>query len=310
MPRSLSSAVLAAIAQQTLSVALFVEIAFADNTLYFFSGVGTITPAGPPANPLSTFPYGETFTGLGWLGKMSAIPQTTKVQAQNITLALSGIPSNLVAEAVGQVRITGVATVWLAFFTSAGALMADPVQLFSGALDVPSLTDAGDSSTISITCENSLISLNLAPNRRFDDPDQQLYHPGDLGFSFVESLANMQLFWPAPNANASPYPVYMTVNPSVVDIAVGAFATITVTIHYSDGSTYTQVGGGGSGPSFEVTWASTNPKVAVMLYSATNNVQGIAPGECSLMVRVPTGAAGFGGPTQMYRAACSIIVHS
>src|SRR5271165_5387046 len=110
MPRSLSSGVLAAIASESVSLALFAEIAFADNTLYFFSGIGQLTPAGPPSNPLSTFPYGETFIGMGWLGKMSTVPQTTKVQAQNITLSLSGIPSNLVSEAVGQVRITGEAT--------------------------------------------------------------------------------------------------------------------------------------------------------------------------------------------------------
>src|SRR5579871_5091160 len=116
MPRQASSAFLAAIAAKTVTLALFVRIAFADNTLYFFSGVGSITPAGPPADPSATFPYGQTFVGLGWLGKVSTIPQTTKVQAQNITLTLSGIPSDLVSEAIAQVRITGTATLWLGLF--------------------------------------------------------------------------------------------------------------------------------------------------------------------------------------------------
>src|SRR5208282_4136447 len=196
MPRTLSTAVLAAIAAKTLSLAIFAEIAFADNTLYLFNGVGSFTPAGPPANPASTFPYGETFIGLGWLGKISGIPQTTKVQAQNVTLSLSGIPANLVSEAIGQVRVTGTATVWLAFFDDNGNLLEDPVQIFTGALDVPSLTDAGESCSLAITCENSLISLNLAPNRRFDDMDQQIYFAGDLGMSFVDALGNLQLFWP------------------------------------------------------------------------------------------------------------------
>src|SRR5579859_2633595 len=201
MPRALSSAVLAAISAKTITLAQFAKIAFADNTLYLFNGVGTITPSGPPANPASSFPYGQAFVGLGWLAKLSSIPQTTKVQAQNIVLTLSGIPPSLVAEAVGQVRISGTVTIWYAFFDqSTGALLADPVQVFSGSIDVPSLNDGGDTSTISLACENTLLSLNLAPNRRFDDPDQQIYVPGDLGFSFVEQLANMQLFWPAPDA--------------------------------------------------------------------------------------------------------------
>ena len=308
MPRNLSAAVAAAIASGTVRLALFVQVAFADNTLNFFSGVGTITPAGPPALPTSSFPYGSAFTGLGWLAKISSIPQTTKVQAQNITLSLSGIPANLVSEATAQVRMSGTAVIWLGFFDSSWNLLKDPVQIFSGALDVPSLTDGGDTSTIAITCENSLISLNLAPNRRFDDADQQIYFPGDLGMSFVDALANLQLFWPAPITTTSPYPLYMTVSPALADIPVGGSTTVSITIHYSDGSTYTKPANTGSGPNFNVTVASSNPAIAKWQYTSTNNVTGVAPGECSIIAHVPI--FNSGAPSQQYRAACSIIVHS
>src|ERR1700686_3891020 len=111
MPRIISTAVASAIAANTLKLAIFAQLAFADATYYLFTGVGTITPAGPPSNPASTFPYGQTFTGLGWLARISSVPQTTKVQSQNVVLSLSGIPSNLVLEATQQVRITGTATI-------------------------------------------------------------------------------------------------------------------------------------------------------------------------------------------------------
>src|SRR5579864_6694109 len=235
MPRSLSTAVAAAIAANTLKLAIFAQLAFADATYYVFTGLGTITPAGPPANPASTFPYGQTFIGLGWLAKISSVPQTTKVQSQNVVLTLSRIPSPLILEATQQVRLTGTARVWVGLFDSNNNLLADPVGIFSGAMDVPSLTDGGNTSTISISCENSLLSLNLAPNRQFDDPDQQIYHPGDLGLSFVNKLQNLQLFWPLPSAAGTPYPVSMTVTPSVADIAVGGSLTIEVTITFNDG---------------------------------------------------------------------------
>ncbi|HEY3972308.1 MAG TPA: Ig-like domain-containing protein [Candidatus Sulfotelmatobacter sp.] len=310
MPRALSAAVLAAIAAKTVTIAMFAEIAFADNTLYLFSGVGTITPAGPPANPASTFPYGETFTGLGWLAKFSAIPQTTKVQAQNVTLSLSGIPANLVSEAVGQVRIAGSVTLWFGLFsTTTDALLADPVQVFAGSLDVPSLADNADTSTLSITCENSLLSLNLAPNRRFDDPDQQLEYPGDLGLSFVQALQTIQLFWPSPADSGSPYPVFMSVSPSSVDLAVGASITIEVTVHYSDGSTYTRPAGTGSGPVFDLGMASSNPKIATFQYTSTGNVTGVSPGACNIMARIPYGSSTVGIAGE-YRSICSIFVHS
>ena len=300
---------LAAIAEKTVTIAQFAQIAFADNTLYLWSGVGSIAPSGPPANPAASFPYGQTWTGLGWLAKLSAVPQTTKVQAQNITLSLSGIPASLLSEAIGQVRIAGTCTIWYGLFDTNGNLLADPVQVFFGALDVPSLTDSGDTSTISLTCENTLLSLNLAPNHRFDDPDQQLRFPGDLGFSFVQALGNIQLFWPNPVNNGTPYPVYMTVSPSSVDVAVGGSVTVEVTLHYSDGSTYTQPSGSGSGPAFIINAASSNPKIATWTYAITGNVTGVSPGECSIMARIPGPSTG-GGPGSTYRAICNIFVHA
>ncbi len=295
---------MAAVAAKTLALALFVEIAFADNTLYLFSGIGSVTPAGPPANPASTFPYGQTFTGLGWLAKLSSIPQTTKVQAQNITLSLSGIPSSLVAEAIAQVRISGTATVWLAFFnTATGALLTDPVQLFSGSLDVPTLNDSGQTSTLSITCENPLLSLNLAPNHVFDDTDQQLDFPGDLGFSFVEALQNLQLFWPAPNNLATPYQTQITITPNDADIPVGGTVQLTLTVYYSDGS---HLSGNAGVPTGTAHAASSDPNIATV--DGNGLVTGVSPGVCNIIVRA-TNISGT-APFSEFRAACTVIVHS
>ena len=308
--RSLSPAVLAAIAAKTLTLAVFAQVSFADNSYYLFTGQGQITPAGPPVNPASTFPYGQTFTGMGWLAKISTVPQTTKTQAQNLSLSLSGIPSTLVTEVINEVRITGTVTLWIGFFDGNNNLLTDPVQIFSGSSDVPSITDDGATSTITITYENSLLSLNLAPNRQFDDADQQIYYPGDLGFSFVDQLPNCALFWPAPVATASPYPLYMTVTLSSPNIAVGGTCTVTgVTVHYSDGSTFTRTSSGGtsgSGPGFICTLASSNPKIATFAY-AGGIVTGISPGECSIIARIPWNI-GINGASQQFRAAVSLFV--
>lgn len=300
MPRQLSAAAIAAIAGKTVRLASFAQLAFADNTLYLWTGTGPITPSGPPSNPASTFPYGQTFTGAGWLGKVSAIPQTTKIQAQNVTLSLSGIPSSLLSEAINQVRIGGTVTLWYAFFdATTGALILDPVQVFAGSMDIPSLDDQGATSTIAISCENTLLSLNLAPNRRFDDPDQQLRSPGDLGFSFLQALQNIQLFWPSPAAQSTPYPVYWVVSPSSVDVIVGGTVTITVTVHNSDLSTTTN-------PS-QLLLSSSNPKIATI--SGAHTVTGVAPGECSIMARL-LGPASGGNPSSMVRQVCNLFVHA
>jgi hypothetical protein len=303
--RSLSPAVLAAVTGKTLTLALFAEIAFADNTLYLFSGVGTFAAPGPAYDPTSTFPYTQPFTGLGWLAKLSSIPQTTKIQAQNITLSLSGIPASLVAEATGQVRMSGTATIWLGFFDTSGNLLADPAQIFQGSLDVPSLNDGGDTSVISISCENSLISLNLAPNRRFDDPDQQIYHPGDLGMSFVDALENLQLFWPAPYSQNSPWQTHMTITPAGADVAVGGTQQLTLTVYFSNGTNVSGNAGVGNGL---IHAASTDPKIATV----DNNglVTGVGVGVCNIIVRQLQLDNTTHFPFTQFRAACTVIVHS
>jgi len=263
MPRSLSPTFLAQLTSKQVIPVYFLALAFADNTYYIYSGQGPLTPSGPAYSATSTFPYGETFTGVGWLGKIETIPQTTEIQAQSVVLSLSGIPSALLAEAIGQVRITGTATVWLGFFNPAtDALIADPVQVFSGSLDVPTVEDSGETGMISITAENTLLSLNLAPNRQFEDCDQQIYFPGDLGFSFVDSLPNMALFWPAPTNYGTVWPVEMYITLSATDVAVGGTVTASVTITYSDSSTYTQPAGTGSGFPFVCSLSSADPEIA------------------------------------------------
>jgi hypothetical protein len=308
MPRSLSPTFLAQLPSTgASSPAFFVVLNFLNETLYVWGGIGSITPTGPAYSSLSTFPYGQTWTGLGWLGKLSAIPGTTKVQAQSVTLALSGIPSGLVNEAIGQVRITGTATVFLAFLDSSGLVIPDPIQLFSGSLDVPTLDDSGSTSTISITAENPLLTLNEAPNRQFDDMDQQIYWPGDLGLSFVSTLGNLALFWPSPLANASVFAVDMLMSPNGADIAVGGTVTISTTINYSDTSYYTLPSGSGSGAAWLGGISSSNPKIATV--DGSGVVTGVSPGICLIIARSVYPFHGS-APSAERRVACTVIVHS
>jgi hypothetical protein len=288
------------------SPVLFVELAFANETLYLFNGVGTITPAGPAYSALATFPYGQAFTGMGWLGKVSAVPQTTRVQAQNVTFALSGLTPAMVTEAINFVRITGAGTLWLGYIDSSGNVIPDPVQLFAGATDQPTLNDSGETSTIELTCENPLILLGEAPARMFDDADQQIYFPGDLGMSFVDALPQLNIFWPSPASWGGTYPIDAYLAPSTADIGVGGTVTISVTITYSNGSTYTQPGNIGSGPPFSARLSSNNPKIATV--DASFVVHGVKPGACIVMVRVPVILGGAN--TSEKRAACAVIVHS
>jgi hypothetical protein len=103
-------------------------------------------------------------------------------------------------------------------------------------------------------------------------------------------------------------------SPQGGDIPVGGTLQITVTMTYSDGSTYAEPGGG-SGARFTNLLASTDPAIAT-IDASTGIVTGVSVGECSIMSRVTLYTSGSptyaGGDIQMgmYRAACGILVHN
>src|SRR2546423_3765507 len=141
MPIKMSAAVLGQVLGGQLRPALFVEIAFASETVYLWSGIGPKGSAGPAYDPKATFPYGRTFIGQGWLGQIQSVPQITDVVASNITLLLSGIPAELVTDAMQAVRQNSIATLWLGLLDEADNIVGDPVQRFQGSLDVPTITE-------------------------------------------------------------------------------------------------------------------------------------------------------------------------
>jgi hypothetical protein len=203
MPRNLSPAVVSAIAGPQKHLAWFAELVFQGQTIYVWSGLGSVTPTGPAWDAGATFPYGQQFTGVGWLGSISNLPQTTQLTAENMRLTLSGIPSSLAGDAINAVRLFGSVTMWLAFLDTSNNVIPDPLQMWQGATDVPTLSDGADTCTLDLTVENSLLALNLASNRRYTTLDQQLDFPGDAGFEMLSAMQDLYLPYPDGTLNGS-----------------------------------------------------------------------------------------------------------
>ena len=131
------------------------------------------------------------------------MPQNTEITAENIRLTLSGIPSELIGDAINGVRLSGSATLWLAFLDANNNVIPDPLQMWQGETDVPTLTDGADTCALDLTVENSLLALNLASNRRYTTLDQQLDYPGDTGFDYLSAMQDLYLTYPDGTQNGS-----------------------------------------------------------------------------------------------------------
>lgn len=286
MPRSLSPAMLAQVAAGQLRPALFLRIAFETETVYLWGGLGSISSAGPAYNASATFPYGQTFLGMGWMGQIQSVPQVADVIAQNVTLVLSGIPTEVVTDAINAVRQNSEADIWLGMLDVNNQIMPDPEQVFAGFLDVPTITEGAQTSTISITAENPLVDLNRAPSRRYTDIDQQIDFPNDIGFFQVQLLQDYNVLWPEPwgtSSTSTEPPNYLKITQAPALNAPPPALSVAATLQLqcietrSDGSTHDVTTLGGP-------WYSTDDSVATVGSDTDNGlVTAVAPGMCNIV---------------------------
>ena len=183
MPRPWSSTMLSQLGAAHIRPVLFLQMQFTDGPIHVWSGLGQLTW------------NGIQWTGLGTLGTISAIEESSEVKATNVTFTLSGIPQDLIQHALGQVRQGNPVQLWFGTLGDNNNVLADPLQIFAGRMDVPTINEGAQTSTISIAVENRLIDLQRSRERRFTDQDQQIDKPGDLGFQYVQFIQGWSGTW-------------------------------------------------------------------------------------------------------------------
>ena len=110
-------------------------------------------------------------------------------------MSLSGVPLDLVSLAITQARQGQAGRIWLALLSEEREIIADPVQAFTGRLDVPEIAEDGQSCRITISYESRLIDLGTARNWRYTHESQQVLHPGDRGFAHVTAIQDREITW-------------------------------------------------------------------------------------------------------------------
>jgi len=183
MSRDITPAVAAALNASELQPAIFFEGEFPSGAVRIWTGLGDISWDG------------KTWTGVGVLLGLGALEETSDVVASGTTVSLSGVPLDLVSLAITQARQGQAGRIWLALLSAERAIIADPVQAFTGRLDVPEIAEDGQSCRITISYESRLIDLGTARNWRYTHESQQVLHPGDRGFAHVTAIQDREITW-------------------------------------------------------------------------------------------------------------------
>ena len=187
MARDITSDFNTAIKDTVVQPIFAIELEFSDGTLRFWTGYGDITMTAGGSS--------KTFTGTGDLLTISPIGESSTLQMQGITVALTGIKSSLVSTALTAQYTNRNGTLYMGLLNSSGAVIADVYTLFKGKMDVLNINEGAETSTITLKIESRLVSFDLPLNRMLTLEDQQVDYATDLGFEFISSLQDKEIIW-------------------------------------------------------------------------------------------------------------------
>jgi len=183
MARDLSAAMISAAAAPSVSPIFLVRMEFDSGTVRVWSGLGELSW------------NSETWQGVGSLGQIEPLTESGDFVANGANLKLSGIPSDLIAIALGQHYQGRAAAIYFGMMNSSGAVIVDPVQLYTASMDTMEIDEQGETCSITVRIESEAVSLKRAREWRYTHEDQQIDYPGDLGLEYIVSLQDKDIIW-------------------------------------------------------------------------------------------------------------------
>jgi hypothetical protein len=180
--RGLTNDMVTEVSASQLSPILLASLSFA-TPVHIWTGYGTIT-------------VGSTaYLGIGTLGSISPVEETTDLAARGISMQLSGVPTAMLAVALTENYQGRECSVLFGALQASGALVSSPVTIFSGRMDVMSINDDGQDATIIMTAENKLVDFRRPREVRYTDQEQKNLFPSDKGLEFVTAIQEKQIYW-------------------------------------------------------------------------------------------------------------------
>jgi len=186
MSRTLSTEMQAVASADLVRPIYLVKMEFDSGDLHLWSGLGNLVYDG------------DTYVGTGDLMSISPIKESEELIANGVNFTVSGIKQSLVSIARDEPYQGRKITLYLGAFDENADIISSPVILFGGFMDVMTISDSGETSTITISAENKLIAFDRASVRRFTAEDQKIDYPADKGFEFVSQIAQQEIIWGRP----------------------------------------------------------------------------------------------------------------
>lgn len=154
-----------------------------DTPVYVHTGVGNIDHDG------------NTYTGVGELGKIEPIKEGTELKNHGLALSLTGVPNTFVSIALNENYQNKLCRLYLAALNSDYSVIVYPGLVYKGYIDTMSIYPGDEVATVQLVTRSRLAAWDKARMRRYNNADQQARVPGDLGFEYVEELVDRTIPW-------------------------------------------------------------------------------------------------------------------
>lgn len=140
---------------------------------------------------------GETWTGIGTLGAITPVQQTSDVSIQEINFVLSGVDAATLGMLSEIVRNRS-GRAWIACLDGRQQVIPDPYLFVDSQLDYQTLNaDEQSNAQIQITARMGFYTLQRGIDEAWTPQNHKLTYPNDIGLDMIPGLQNQDLLWTA-----------------------------------------------------------------------------------------------------------------
>lgn len=172
---------IAALEHDNVPLCLAVEIHYPNGAVRVHSGVGDVDI------------NGYSYKGVGVLGGVDPVKQTSKTEPGRLSLSLSGLDGTLLAEVLNTKCQGSVAKVWLVVFNN-DEIAVSSTLLFSGKVSSQKIKYS-QQAVISVELVDRFADWSRPITDRFSDESHRARQPSDYFFRFISQMSEKPIYW-------------------------------------------------------------------------------------------------------------------
>jgi len=148
----------------------------------------------------------KTYSGAGDFLSFDSVEETYELRTSGTTVTLSGLDSSILSHALNSDYQNKGLTIRLGLLGKEGNLIygdtllvsgEEPPIIFKGRMEVMTITDTGDSCSISVSVQNRLSDFERDNESRYTYEEHLSRNPGDMSLEHVQTIQNRVLEWGA-----------------------------------------------------------------------------------------------------------------